>query len=45
MKRHILIIAASLVALAGCSRTGTNNQGQQQAQGTQSGIDKSLIRM
>jgi putative endopeptidase len=43
MKRHILIIAASLVALAGCSRTGTNNQGQQQAQGTQSGIDKSLM--
>ena len=45
MKLHILIVAASLVALGACNRTGgtTGGGGQQQAQGTQSGIDKSLI--
>ena len=43
MKRHVLIIAVSFVALAACSRTGNGNSGQQQAQGTQSGIDKSLM--
>jgi len=43
MKRHLLIIAVSFVALAACSRTGNGNAGQQQAQGTQSGIDKSLM--
>jgi putative endopeptidase len=43
MKRPILIIAASLIALTACSRTATNESGQQQAQGTQSGIDKSLM--
>jgi putative endopeptidase len=42
MKRHILIVAASLIALAGCSRTAEHNGGQQ-AQGTQSGIDKSAM--
>jgi putative endopeptidase len=45
MKRHILIIAASFVALAACSKNaGTSGGGgQQAAQGTQSGIDKSLM--
>ena len=45
MKRHVLIIAASFVALAGCSKNaGTSGGGgQQQAQATQSGIDKSLM--
>src|SRR6185369_7446509 len=43
MKRHILIIAASFVALAACSRNASYHAGTQQAQGTQSGIDKSLM--
>lgn len=48
MKRHLLIIAASLVALTACSRTATNNEGAQQAQGTDIGIqtswmDKSVV--
>src|SRR5436305_6799264 len=43
MKRHILIIAASIVALAACNRAGNENAAQEQAQGTQSGIDKSLM--
>jgi putative endopeptidase len=43
MKRPILIIAASLVALTACNRNATNESGAQQAQGTQSGIDKSLM--
>jgi putative endopeptidase len=43
MKRHILIIAASLVALSACSRTANNESAQQQAAGSQSGIDKSLM--
>ncbi len=45
MKRHILIIAASFVALAACSKNAgtTGGGGQQAAQGTQSGIDKSLM--
>jgi putative endopeptidase len=44
MKRHILIIAASVLALGACNRTGEHNGGgQQQAEGTQSGIDKSLM--
>jgi putative endopeptidase len=44
MKRPILIIAASLIALTACNRNATNESGgQQQAQGTQSGIDKSLM--
>src|SRR5438309_9197357 len=42
MKRHILIVAASLIALAGCSKTGTTTA-TQQAQGTQSGIDLAAI--
>ncbi|MFL6764265.1 MAG: M13 family metallopeptidase [Sphingomicrobium sp.] len=43
MKRHTLIIAASIVALAGCNHAGNENAAQEQAQGTQSGIDKSLM--
>jgi putative endopeptidase len=44
MKRHLLIVAASLVALAGCSRTtGGNAGGTEAVQGSQSGIDKSLM--
>jgi putative endopeptidase len=43
MKRPILIIAASLAALTACSRNAANESGGQQAQGTQSGIDKSLM--
>jgi len=43
MKRPILIIAASLAALIACSRNASNESGQEQAQGTQSGIDKSLM--
>ncbi len=39
MKRHIMIIATSFVALAACSKTGSENAGQQQAQGTGIGID------
>jgi putative endopeptidase len=42
MKRHILIIAASLAALSACGRSA-NDEGGQQAAGTQSGIDKSLM--
>ena len=37
-----MIVAASLIALAGCSRSAEHNGGQQ-AQGTQSGIDKSAM--
>ena len=43
MKRPILIIAASLAALIACSRNASNESGQEQAQGTQSGIDESLM--
>jgi putative endopeptidase len=43
MKQPILIVAASLIALTGCSKNAGNNATQQQAQGTQSGIDKSLM--
>ena len=44
MKRHILIVAASVIALSACSRTAPNQaSGQEAAQGTQSGIDKSLM--
>jgi putative endopeptidase len=42
MKRHILIIAASSLALAACSVNGGGN-GTQAVQGTQSGIDKALM--
>src|SRR6478672_2028066 len=43
MKHPILIVAASLIALSACSKNAGNNATQQQAQGTQSGIDKSLM--
>nr|NUR37713.1 M13 family metallopeptidase [Sphingomonas sp.] len=43
MKRPILIIAASLVALTACNRNPAEERGGQQVQGTQSGIDKSLM--
>ena len=44
MKRHILIVAASVIALSACSRTAQNQASDQEAaQGTQSGIDKSLM--
>src|SRR3954454_22613717 len=42
MKRHLLIVAASLAALAGCNKTATPTGGQH-AQGTQSGIDLAAI--
>jgi putative endopeptidase len=42
MKRQILIIAISILALSACSRN-PNGTGGEQAQGTQSGIDKSLM--
>ncbi|MES2326738.1 MAG: M13 family metallopeptidase [Pseudomonadota bacterium] len=42
MKRHILIVA-SLVALAACNKTGTGNETAQSVQGTESGIDKTLM--
>ena len=42
MKRHLLIVAASLAALAGCNKTATTSGGQH-AQGTQSGIDLAAI--
>src|SRR5947209_12609169 len=43
MKRHVLIIAAGAIALAGCSKPGGGSQTSQSAQGTNSGIDKSLM--
>ena len=45
MKRHVLIIAASTIALAACHSNSENGSAQQQqaAQGTQSGIDKTLM--
>ena len=43
MKRQILIIAASIFALQACNRSATSETGGQQAAGTQSGIDKSLM--
>ncbi|MFL6760960.1 MAG: M13 family metallopeptidase [Sphingomicrobium sp.] len=43
MKRQILIIVASIVALGACSRNAGDHAATQQAQGTQSGIDKSLM--
>lgn len=43
MKRHILMIAASLVALVACNQTSSTGTRQEQAQGTQSGTDKSLM--
>src|SRR5206468_9074283 len=42
MKRHLLIVAASLAALAGCNKTATTSE-TQHAQGTQSGIDLAAI--
>lgn len=42
MKRQVLIIAASLIALSACSKN-PNTTGGEAAQGTQSGIDKSLM--
>src|SRR5438270_6735349 len=42
MKRHLLIVAASLAALAGCNKTATTGEAQH-AQGTQSGIDLAAI--
>jgi putative endopeptidase len=45
MKRPILIIAASLLMFSACNRNATNESSGQQAQGTQSGIDKSLMDM
>src|SRR3954468_4722511 len=43
MKRQILIIVASFVALGACSRNAGDHAATQQAQGKQSGIDKSLM--
>ena len=43
MKRHILIVAASAIALTACSKSVTNNAGQQQAQSAQAGIDLSWM--
>lgn len=45
MKRHILIIAVSCIALAACNRSASTTGGgaQEQARGSQSGIDKSLM--
>src|SRR3954453_13217406 len=42
MKRHLLIVAASLAALAGCNKTATTSE-TQHAQGRQSGIDLAAI--
>jgi predicted metalloendopeptidase len=39
MKRHILIIAASLIALGACSRNAGDHTGTEQAQGTAVGVD------
>jgi putative endopeptidase len=45
MKRHILIIAVSCIALAACNRTAStqSGEGKQEPRGSQSGIDKSLM--
>jgi putative endopeptidase len=44
MKRSLLIVAASAIALAACSKTGFGgNASTETAQGTASGIDKSLM--
>jgi len=44
MNRSLLIVAASAIALAACSKTtGGNASGTEAVQGTQSGIDKSLM--
>jgi putative endopeptidase len=43
MKRRILIIAAAAAALSACNTSTSENAAGQEAQGTQSGIDKSLM--
>ena len=43
VKPAILLIIASAVALAACNTSTSQNAAQQQAQGTVSGIDKSLM--
>src|SRR6476646_2444290 len=44
MKRRILIVTVCMgVLAAACSRTAQQNAGQEAAQGTQSGVDKSLM--
>src|SRR4051812_20407333 len=40
MKRHMLIVAATFVALAACNKAANQNGQQQAAQGTESGIVK-----
>ena len=44
MQRHVLIVTASLLVLTACNRSaGSAGPAQQTEQGTQSGIDKSLM--
>ena len=44
MKRHVLIVTASLLALTACNRNaGSAGPAQQTGQATQSGIDKTLM--
>src|SRR3954469_22576046 len=45
MKRSVLIVAASVIALSACNKNNGSGSAtnQQAAQGTQSGIDKSLM--
>src|SRR3954466_10875855 len=44
MKRFVLIVAASIIALSACTKTGSGGSAtEQQVQGSQSGIDKSLM--
>lgn len=45
MTRHILIIAAALLALSACNTSTGNVAAEQQPPGTGSGIDKSLMDM
>src|SRR4051794_15190390 len=46
MKRHVLIITASFIVLAGCNRSAAGGGGgEQAAQNSHSGIDKSLMDM
>ena len=43
MKRALLFVVASAFALAACNSHGSQNAAQEQKQGTESGIDKSLM--
>src|SRR3954453_9781035 len=44
MKRSVLIVAASIIALSACTKTGSGGSATgQQVQGSRSGIDKSLM--